>query len=537
MGALTLKPFSNESREWELFENESIDITDGFGNFLRLSIRENQVFLVEPYCVDNPWITDRSRLFFEGYFESNDDLNDLNWSVIFDQIISTVYFLDHLKFIKSNIETQFLTIVFKRLCDENLDVFNKLENNFSIIKLRTDNQFLSNVNLEESYQINSSFDFFKLKFSSLAVLIGINTRYEGCSLNLVLRQKFLKGNFNILSLGPLLNLTIPCNYLSSNIRILHFICEGTSYSCRELINSTMPVFLTNFHFLKQIKYSKLNDMLAILKNAGVFWGGLSVMTDKIEKTGINDFQKYKPLTAQELKKSSVLYYVNMDLNYNSEFKILVQKNLINTAVFEKNLEPKVNFVFVQSDSIFDKRTNQNKEINVLEQKKMFHFYSFLPVKGFFEENSTYKNTKGKIKKTTKVLNYYSNTKSNWQLLRYMHFSFSKYSFFSQKKDSTLLSNMLKNQLNQSNYYHFLDKTSVSLSIINSFLEPSSTPFFSNSEYFLKHFKNFKFCFKNSKIKHWLNDFFVGGNKDNLSVNSSTLLKCSAVLRSGSTNFF
>ena len=47
MGALTLKSFSDELREWEFIEGEGIDPTDSFGVNLRLSIRENQIFLAE----------------------------------------------------------------------------------------------------------------------------------------------------------------------------------------------------------------------------------------------------------------------------------------------------------------------------------------------------------------------------------------------------------------------------------------------------------------------------------------------------------
>lgn len=541
MGALTLKPFSDESREWELFENESIDITDSFGTSLRLSIRENQVFLAEPYSLEFPWLTDRGRLFFEGYFEPNNSkdliFSTLDWSFVFDQMSSTMYFLDHLKFIKSDIKTKFFTIVFKRLCDENIDMLNKLKNRFSTIRLRSDSSYLPDVDLESLYQINSNFTPLKLKFSSLAILIGTNTRYEGYKLNLILRQRFLKGNFTVLSLGPLINLTFPVNCISSNTNVLFSICEGSSQTCRELINSTMPVFLTNFQIFRQTKYIKLNNMLKVLKNAGIFSEGISMMADKIESTGINDFKKYKPLKSQDFNNSNVLYYVNIDLNNNSQLKALIQKNYINSVISEKQSDFKSNFVFAQSDLNIDNTIFKNILTSTLEAKKALYFYNFLPVKGIFEENSTYKTVKGKVKKVSKVLNHRKNAKLTWQLLRYMYFFFSKNSFFVQKKDATMISSILENQLNQSNFYYFTDKATISLSSISSSLESSSTPFMINNKYFIKNFKKFKVCFKKSKIKYWLDDFFIGGNKDNLSTNALTLTKCSSVLRAGSTNFF
>ena len=83
MGALTLKPFSDESREWELFESEGLDLTDSFGVSLRFSVRENKIFLAEPWDIKTPWITDRGRLFFEGASKNKCPLS----------VIQGVYFL------------------------------------------------------------------------------------------------------------------------------------------------------------------------------------------------------------------------------------------------------------------------------------------------------------------------------------------------------------------------------------------------------------------------------------------------------------
>ena len=57
-------------------------------------------------------------------------------------------------------------------------------------------------------------------FSSLCLLIGTNSRYEGSSLNLKLRQRYFKGNFKFISIGSFLNLTFPVSFLGSNLLIL-----------------------------------------------------------------------------------------------------------------------------------------------------------------------------------------------------------------------------------------------------------------------------------------------------------------------------
>ena len=101
MGALTLKVFSDELREWEFIEGEGIDPTDSFGVNLRLSVREDQIFLAEPDSPDTPWLTDKGRLFFDGMFE-NDGSEKVNWDNFFNSVLESLFFFDHLNYRKNN---------------------------------------------------------------------------------------------------------------------------------------------------------------------------------------------------------------------------------------------------------------------------------------------------------------------------------------------------------------------------------------------------------------------------------------------------
>ena len=100
MGALTLKVFSNELREWELIEGEALDPTDSFGVNLRLSLRENQIYLAEPNDPNFPWITDKARLFFDGMFTEDTDKQIVSWQSFFQDFIDLLYFVDHFNFQK-----------------------------------------------------------------------------------------------------------------------------------------------------------------------------------------------------------------------------------------------------------------------------------------------------------------------------------------------------------------------------------------------------------------------------------------------------
>ena len=119
MGALTLKQFSNSIREWELAEGEGIDPTDSFGVDLRLSIRENQIFLAEPYNPNTPWLTDRGRIFFDGMFDNN-IAEKVEWTKFFEYFAEFLYFANHLSLKKKN--SFFLIVVFENISLEILNV-------------------------------------------------------------------------------------------------------------------------------------------------------------------------------------------------------------------------------------------------------------------------------------------------------------------------------------------------------------------------------------------------------------------------------
>ena len=217
MGALTLKAFSDELREWEFIEGEGIDPTDSFGVSLRLSIREDQIFLAEPNDPSTPWLTDKGRLFFDGMFEKTSS-KSTNWESFFSDISEVMYFIDHLNFHKQN-SASFI-FAFENLSLETLNMLYLLKQSCSMVELRKveSNNVLND--FESQYQLNSSTQKPKLYMSTLGILINTNTRYEGYILNLSLRQRLLKGDFKLLNIGSMLDLTFPIYHLGSNFNIL-----------------------------------------------------------------------------------------------------------------------------------------------------------------------------------------------------------------------------------------------------------------------------------------------------------------------------
>ena len=69
VGALTSKPYSFQSRSWELKKTESIDVMDAVGSSIRLDSRGMKILRILPRLneeVNEEWISDKSRHAFDG---------------------------------------------------------------------------------------------------------------------------------------------------------------------------------------------------------------------------------------------------------------------------------------------------------------------------------------------------------------------------------------------------------------------------------------------------------------------------------------
>jgi len=105
--------------------------------------------------------------------------------------------------------------------------------------------------LESNFQLNTStITANNLLNSDLCFLIGINTRYESSYLNIKLRKRYNKNNFNIISLSSLLDLTFPIFILGSTTKILNIISTGNSLINQKIKNANYPILIFNFNTQK-----------------------------------------------------------------------------------------------------------------------------------------------------------------------------------------------------------------------------------------------------------------------------------------------
>lgn len=521
MGALTLKSFSDELREWEFIEGEGIDPTDGFGVGLRLSIREDQIFLAEPNDIETPWLTDKGRLFFDGMFEKS---SSTDWENFFREISELTYFIDHLNFQRQNALS--LIFAFENVSLETLNMLYLLKQSCSLVDLRRVESYDFSNDLESQYQLSSMTQKPKLQMSTLAILLNTNPRYEGYVLNLSLRQRFLKGDFKVFNIGSMLDLTFPTHSLGSNFKTLRSVAEGTHLVCQDIKTAEFPLLITNTELFRR---SDARIFSEVFKYAGVLktvWNGLNVLNHNISNAGIQSLNKFLPLSPEDVGNFFGLYYINVSLNSTANMKKLTELHLLNTLSFDTSFKNKV---------FIDQNTKPlNKVVYDKLKDKMFKDYFYLPSNLFLEDSETYINTQGLVKRTTKLLHFKKEAKTNWQITRRMYANSKSLMFLNNKKDKKLINFDSINSFNFKNYVNFQFYAVQTLTSLSFYLNKQNFPIIKASNPAIKSVKVKVF---NTKLKNWLDDFFNTNGKDSFSYNSSVLINCSKIMRSSTTNFF
>jgi len=526
VGALTLKSFPFELKGWDVEEHEGLDPTDGFGSNIRVYVNKDQVIQIEPDYdnqVPYTWITDKGRQFFDGVFVNQElDLgfSKNTWLKLvknLKQNLYVYYLCSH-----QSLNTQYFTIVFQNVSLEILSLLNAISNSYSFIKIRKAENTKINNDLESNFQLNMLSNKLSVKSSTLCLLISTNTRFQGYRLNLNLRQKFFKGNFECILMGSLIDLTFPITYLGSNLKVLKHIVCGSNSECQNLIKSKSPSIVFNDELLNRNDNSL--SMLKALNNLmkpNYNWNGLNCLNSSLESTGQLSLTNFLTFNKKDFVNFSSLYLINVNFNQFSKLKKIVKSKLLNYVQLQQKK-------FVTNKLVINQNVNRSNSLEfMMKNNKLF----YVPISTFFEDSSTFINTQGIVKRTSKI-SFNKKNRSSWQLLRKFLKTFQKTSPFLVGKDSNVA------VLNINNYLIFKSFISFNLKATQNLTSLSYYLYTNNNFFFTKNFK-FKSNYKkiyDTKLKYWLDDFFIGG-KDDYSQNSLVLINCSKIIRSENTNFF
>lgn len=287
----------------------------------------------------------------------------------------------------------------KTISLEVLNLLNVLTHKYSFFKLRQSEAQNLNIDLENNYLLSSDLNSSKILTSNTCLLIGINPRYEGSRLNLELRSRYLKGNFNIIQMGSLLNLTFANTNITSNLKTLKSLTEGNSLFCQEFSNSLNPVLISNLELFKRQDSFCLTNMLnSLLKYISVFSQSksksqLNILSATVNDVGFLNFNNFKTIDKKDFENSTGIYFINNSFS-TPNIKKLLSLKLLN---YFHDYKHKNKILITQSSHL------DTKLITKLRKNFNLNNHLQLPNTVLFETSGTYINTEGNINKMSKIV--------------------------------------------------------------------------------------------------------------------------------------
>jgi NADH-quinone oxidoreductase chain G len=543
VGALTSKPYPFISRNWELKNVSSIDFSDGFLTNIQVHIKNNNVVKITSHYDSQTnttnWISDKTRFAFDGmfsparafkgfiHFGTNNTITSDTWKTLLSEIISTLYFQDHL--CKHFLNTKNMYLIFdSNTSIEIVNLLNLISKKYSFIKLRKSENGLKDNDFEKYFTITEHKTITKqLDNSSLCLLVGLNSRYESSSLNTKLRKRYMKGEFNVFSIGALINLTFPTSHLGFNVSHLKSIAEGNNFFCQKLVSTKSLLITSSNMFQRKDAQSLLKTLELINKNLQKYNlknNYLHVVGSSVNETGVYYLNQFKPFCENDLLSSNGLYFLNT-ASQTTNLKKIINLKLLNQL---NCLDSYPKYCFEQNNGFFSSNF-------VTKSKSSFLIYNYinLPNNVFFESNGTFLSTEGIFKKNIKCISTDKQAKDDWQILRKILTCTKKIKFSTNYKDNILI-NFNNNKINKfKNFVGFLSIASNNITLksnsylLNSIAKRKIEP---NDVLRKKKVKMFT-----TKLKIWINDFFIGG-KDQYSKQSSTMIICSKNFRVNNHTF-
>ena len=236
---------------------------------------------------------------------------------------------------------------------------------------------------------------------------------------------------------------------------------------------------------------------------------------------MNVLNSFRHITEKDLRESFSLYFLNTS-NYDyCRINRIADVKLLN---FFRSESQSLRSVWYQSNSIYNRSPFDTSSYPFVN-------YHNVPGSLNYETSGTYINTEGIVKKTFKMILSPKTSKGAWYIIRkFMDVAKS----LSYSSNPGLTNKVIFNTKTLYsfkifvNYHYYATKSLGSLSF---YLASRPSMFvLDRSQFYLASKKT-----ANTKLKFWLDDFYLGG-KDTHSFSSSTMAACSLSLRYEITNF-
>lgn len=483
VGALTSKPYSFVARPWELFQEDSIDLSDSLGSNLSVSHRFGEVKRVGPRINDNlngEWISDKARFAFDGLLSSarNNSVSNLKTSPI-QEVEETSLQTLFLFLAASKVKGKKKNVNF--ILNENIDLESlfiyksfaqQLSANFVSLSQTILKDFSRNQGLNNS--------LVSTKTSDLCILVGFEPRSEAVILNSLIREGIVSGTITeVHKIGAPSSLPV---YRSSHSGL-------TTASLKDLKSGL----------------SSLSLKLAKSKNPKVIFGPL--LDKSIHKNSLFSLLEELNVNLQSLSFVNLLpekanSYGLVNLNSTSKKFLNLKKSQLNVLIgFDKK----------DTSSFIEKSQLQGCFYNISPDFNLDKGVGSLMMAVNVERAGTFVNAEGRLQKSSKF-----NSPEISSL------------FDSELKTLAFLLSSIK-ILKDNKRFNTLS-LSLNVPVYNS-LNKGPNNVDQKFSVFKKNSQNKIF---NSSFKSFISDFY---RTDFVSRNSKTMLSSSIARRRNSSNFF
>ena len=388
VGALTSKPYAFVGRSWELSNVNSIDIMDGCGNNIVLSVKGNEVLRILPFAnseINETWITDKARFVYDSLKYNRLDSPFRRSGEKFEKSDWKNSFLDLQNQIKG-LKGNEIGGLFGKLTD--LDTLDSLK--YFLNKLGSSNisfeksDYGIDVDFESNFLLNNK--IIDLKEVDVCLLVNTNLRFEASSVNINIREQVTKGNLIVGYIGPKIDLGYEYVHLGLGLKTFYKILEGRHSFCKSLKKSLNPKILLGLDnnlqkFIGSSNFNLFNKLIKGSSSIGLENNIFGLISS--ESSLVGGF--YRNVHSSRFSKK--------------DLKLVF---LIEVENFEKS--------DYSEDCVFVYIGSHNDDV-----VKKVDFV--LPSTSFAEKSVSYLNIEGRLQRTQRCVNLGKNVKDSWEVFK------------------------------------------------------------------------------------------------------------------------
>ena len=454
VGALTSKPYSFRGRSWELTNYPSIDILDGLGSNIIVSVKGSEVMRILPNVnekINMEWISDRTRFSYDAF----DFLRIKKpWSKVSNSFVS---WSEALKTIKSKFlnspNTKIGSVLGEYTDLETAIAVKYFLNLLGSSSIYSEFSGSTNPDFRSNYLFNSSLK--GIEEADVCLIIGSDTRLESPLLDLRIREQVVNGNLTLGYIGPSLDLTYPAYHIGLNSNSLIQLLKGQHFFCKKLKKAKTPlIILGNINGYPTSLIDKVKDILNnnILNTSKMF----NYLNSKASSAALNEFGF--DLFSQNVK----------------DFDILFVNNVSN-----------INKIRQQNKTAFIVFIGTHYSISGLELCDLI-----LPSSSFIEKDANYINVEGLIQRCSRIRGSLGHSRPEW-------FFFTVLANFLQKSNLTIT--------DKNSFYKYFEVVYPFIFQNKTLLQNYDTKYFNNT--FIKNK-----MFKRNTEDFYLNNSFTQASK-------------------------